>query len=113
MQVPVIHGFFCVDHDPIEEWQPEDPSDVDVRVDVYIGPDENPSGMYFTAHITTSKILRTGMYKNYLGPEIEEYSWAGAKNWIESYVAGCAAYSWEQVIDNLRKRLYWEYEGMH
>jgi len=112
MQLPVIHGFYNSAHDPIEKWVPENPTDVDVWIDVYIGPDNRVSGEFFVAHVATETALRRQGYKNYAGPRLTSYSWDLFDSWIKDIVLQCHGGDWLEMTDKLRRYLHWEYEGM-
>lgn len=84
MKRPVIHGYSCSDHDPIEEWVPENCGEVDIYVDVYLGPDTGPASQFFTFNVVTYGMLkmRQGNFK-YICP-VYEYSWIGVEDWVSS-----------------------------
>ena len=112
-KVPTKHGYFCSDHNPIEEWQPGDPTNVDCWVDIYLGPDDEPSGTFFSFHVVTHKALSnlTGPEKKYL-VVLPLYSWKSVDEKIDSILEKCKGYDWSDMCEKLRPYLHWEYEGM-
>ena len=114
LKKPVISGFFCTDHDPIEEWVPKDPFDVDFYLDIYLGPDERPSGEFFTVHVLTVKRVR--QMRNFKKMKyvimLEEYSWDTIYNKIDEILEECRGHDWLEMTDKLREHFHWEYEGM-
>lgn len=111
---PVIHGFYCSDHDPIEKWIPSDITSIDFWMDIYLGPDNNPSGEYFSVHVMSTKNIRN--IRNFKNKkyilEIQEYSWGNIINKIDAILDNCNGNNWQEMTEKLRKYFYWEYEGM-
>lgn len=53
---PIIISYDCTDHDPIEEWVPDDVFDIDFWMNFTIGPD-NKGGDNFQVHVVTPNNL--------------------------------------------------------
>ena len=42
----------------------------------------------------------------------EDYSWANLRTFLEEEVEKCQGDSWEESLECLRKRFFWEYENI-
>ncbi|MDD9926266.1 MAG: Imm8 family immunity protein [Rhodospirillaceae bacterium] len=104
------HGYIASDHHPIEEWQPDDPSDVDIWVDIYLGPDENPSGVFFTFRVVTPIVLSRlkRSEKKYL-IVVPYYSFDAMDQQVDLVIEKCQGRDWSEMCEKLRKHLHWEY----
>jgi len=63
---PEIKFWDCIAHDPIEEWEPEDPSMVEFWCCIAIGLENEEGSDYFHIHVTTEKMLSQLSDKKYL-----------------------------------------------
>jgi hypothetical protein len=112
--VPVLKGWDCVDHDPIDEYKPATES-VCYALALRIGPDDSSGGDFYYVTVATPEGLRE------LQPRSEgstagvpiilsDYSWQQVLTAVENRLAECADYGWPRVQDRLRAQFRWEYE---
>lgn len=111
MNKPQIIECWCDDHENIEEWVPEDPSDFDFFLGITIGNDQHV-GDDFTVHVLSPNNIQAGTNaKKYL-IVMPTYSWGALTKEIECILNKCADISWFGMQEKLAKNLHWEYEGM-
>ncbi|WP_036090709.1 Imm8 family immunity protein [Leptospira sp. B5-022] len=114
MKIPVIRAFDDVDHDPIKDWIPEDPYDIDICIRFSIGPSDEMGIDYFDGHFITKNYEEE--YASYLQPRyflIERYSLPVILEMVTLFIETCSRPDWEQTAQAIGKRLSWEYEGYH
>ena len=114
LRKPTKHGFVCIDHEPIEEWQPEDPLNAECWIDIYLGTDDAPGSDYFTFHVVTHRALA-----DIQGPEQKKYlvvlpyySWSLVEERVDAILDQCKGRDWQEMCDHLRKFFHWEFEDM-
>ncbi|WP_413664746.1 Imm8 family immunity protein [Microbulbifer sp. CNSA002] len=104
-----INSYDCVDHDPIDQWVPNDPYDVDIWVNFRIGPDTE-SGDNFQVHIVTPNNLH-GKGSTKYAIILYEYSWKKVLRTVESMLEQCQCTSWIGISRQLANLMHWEYEN--
>lgn len=106
---PVIVNFDCADHDPIDSWQPSDPSVVDFWMNFTIGTDPS-AGDNFQVHIVTKAALSgeaTGKHTIVL----DRYDWDSVLSEVECLLEQCSGSNWSEISEKLSKHMYWEFEN--
>jgi len=111
MGVPVIHGYFSSDFDPIDKWIPNDVSRVSIFIDVYLGPDIKPSGEYFTINVVTNKMFECGVTVNKYQCVLDQYDWDSVKKWVGEVTAKCDGNNWAEMADKLSHFMLWEFQS--
>ena len=86
LRKPVIRGWDCTDHDPIEDWVPDDPALVEYWCNVAIGIEGENGANNFQVHVVTEEMLSQIENKNFLI--------------VLPYYEG-----WSQVLDAINVRL--------
>ncbi len=109
MLKPVVVGFDCVEHDPIEEWVPPDPFDVDCWVNFTIGLDESAGDNFLVRIVTPNNLCGPNAAKNAV--VVNEYSWSKALAAIERVLEESQGISWPGICHELSKRMLWEYDS--
>ena len=112
LQIPRIISFDCADHDPIEEWVPSDPYDVEIWVNFQIGLDDSEVGDNFVAHVLTHKAISHAKDKKQISLVLPVYSFELLMTEMQSLLSKSSGSDWLEIQDKLRGKLHWEYEGM-
>ncbi|WP_444912473.1 Imm8 family immunity protein [Microbulbifer sp. PAAF003] len=112
MKTPEIKGWDCIDHDPIEEWVPDDPSDVEFWCNIAIGLSGENGADNFQVHIATNKALSRIEDKKYMVVVPYYESWVQVLDVLHSIVAECEDIGWSGMSEQLAKHFHWEYEGV-
>src|SRR5689334_16825352 len=105
---PVIISYDCSDHDPIQAYEPLDPTDVDFWMTFTIGPDQT-GGDNFQVHIVTPNNLRGANAGKY-AIVINYYEWSSVLDEVEKILDSCRGTDWREIAENLAKSLHWEFE---
>jgi hypothetical protein len=105
---PIIISYDCTDHDPIEQWVPNDPFDVDIWINFTIGPNSK-SGDNFLARVITSNNLH-GKDSDKYAVILTEYSWANVIYEINRFLEMCSGNNWLEISEKLSKFMHWEYQ---
>ncbi|GAA6168385.1 Imm8 family immunity protein [Sessilibacter corallicola] len=111
-KTPEIKEWDCVNHDPIEEWIPDDPLDVEFWCRLRIGIKEENDADNFDVHVATHKAVSRLKDKNYLFVIPYYESWNSVHRCLESVVQQCVGENWLAVCEQLSERFRWEFEGM-
>ena len=106
---PIIIDFDCADHDPIDEWVPSDPFDVDFWMNFTFGYDQT-GGDNFQVHIVSHKNLRGPNPEKY-AIIIHEYSWQAVLESVNEILQKCQGKDWDEVSKKLSMFMYWEFEN--
>jgi hypothetical protein len=106
---PVIVNYDCWDHDPIESYEPMDPTDVDYWMTFTIGPDRT-AGDLFQVHIVTPGNLRGANAGKY-AIVLNYYDWSSVLSEVEGILDRCRGRDWGETCEKLAKHFYWEYEN--
>ena len=112
LKKPEIKSWDCVDHDPIDEWEPDDPSMVEYWCNIAIGIEGEDGADNFEVHVVTERML----------PQIEDKSnllvlpyyegWNQVLTALNTKISGITALNWVGMSEDLSKIFAWEYEGM-
>lgn len=121
MITPKIKDYFSTDLAVIDEtvfsWSPEDPTNVYLAMDLYIGDAQTESADIFQVVIATP----AGLSENFKYFEIIDgrfhiivpsYDWAQIREHFEKTVKKCAAVDWSETAANLSRHFAWEYEDL-
>ena len=108
-----VRGYFCSDRPDFETWRPERAEDVFLTLDFYIGCAGGEGTDIFSIVIATPQAIR-GRPERRKGKllVVQQYDWQTIKGTLEEWVAACERLTWEEVVDCLRQRFSWEFEGM-
>ena len=110
LQQPVIKSFDCVDHDPIDEWIPVDPFDVDFWMNFSIGVEESKGADNFQVHVVTHETIKNTKDKKYM-IVLDSYSWPKLLKQVEDILMKCEGYDWSDISEKLSKYFYWEFDN--
>lgn len=111
---PCLKGFDCLDHDPIEDWSPEDDSDVHYHLCLHIGPEGDIGAEYFYVEIATPQAINRQNLGSVLRKHrlvFNPYSWSSVLERVQSILSECNGSDWLQCTRLLCERFNWEYDG--
>ena len=112
MKTAKIKSWDCIEHDPIEEWIPDDRSDVEFWCNIAIGIDGENGSDNFQVHIATHKAVSRIENKDHLVVVPYYENWPQVLELLQSIVSQCGDVGWSGMSGQLSKHFYWEYEGM-
>ena len=107
-----VHGIEANDIPDWPHWSPAGPAEEFQWFTVAIGAESGSGADLFQAAVATRAGLQERRCKSkFVGLLVDRYEPATVERAIREFVAGCKAPSWEDVVDLLRARLFWEYES--
>jgi hypothetical protein len=111
--IPVVHGFGSPDvHLP--SWDPVDPGEACVRVDLRIGAPRQPHAEQFSLTVATPAGLRAARSTFVLSERatllLPMFSWVAARLHIEEIVARCRGVDWDECRNKLMRSFVSERE---
>ncbi len=106
---PEILSFECVELEPVQDWIPDDPYDVDFWMTFFIG-EEGKGGDYFYARVATPNNLH-GKNSDKYAIVLTEYSLFSVLDEVNKKLEEIEAEDWAHVADELSKFMKWEYEN--
>ena len=112
MKRPKIKDWDCACHDPIEDWIPSDPFDVEFWCNLSIGIEGEEGADNFSVHIATNKALSRIKDKENLFVISHYENWTKVLAALDSAIEDCSDINWAGISARLAKRFYWEYQGV-
>lgn len=109
MLEPEIKGWDCIEHDPIEDWIPEDKAAVDIWCNFAIGLRGSGGGDNFSVRVITEAEIRHVNDHRFLLIVPYYESWSQILMQVRREIADCKGLSWAQVSEQLARRFKWEY----
>ena len=110
-----IKDYVSTDVESFWEWQPDDPTDVILNIDIYIGPENDDFQQIFQFVLVTpnalSRLLESQPILN--GRHywfMESFDWESLEQELERVVRECVGNNWEEVAALLSRHFHWEYE---
>ncbi len=107
--IPIILSYDCVEHDPIDNWIPDDVYDVDLYINFTIGTD-NTAGDNFLLRVVTPNNLQ-GQNASQHSIVIHEYSFINVMQKVEDILQQCQGSHWQEISEKLAKFMSWEFDG--
>lgn len=104
---PVIISYDCVDHDPIDEWVPEDLHDFDFWMNFTIGPDFIGGDNFLVRIVSPSNLNGQMIAKHSI--VLIQYSLESVLVEVEKFLSGAEGENWMDVSGMLSKSMQWEY----
>lgn len=111
---PQLKGQDCADHDPIEAWQPADPTGVNYSLCLHIGPEDQQGADLFYVHVLSEaaalqldidRIKRRN--KEII---VEDYSWSAVMSEVDQILRKVEGASWNEIARKLGQSFDWEFE---
>src|SRR5579871_3738684 len=108
-----IKGITCADIEHWETWQPDDPQEVFLALELSIGPIGSDASDLFQIVVATPQSLngRPDRRKCKLFV-VQHYDGVEIRNTFDRWLKECERPDWEATVDCLRCRFDWEYDGM-
>jgi hypothetical protein len=103
-----ILSYDCADLDPIQNWVPDDPYDVDFWMNFTIGPDTK-GGDNFQVHIVTPNNLQDKDSDKH-AIVVKEYEFSSVLKAVENMLDQSQGENWSEISEKLSKLMYWEFE---
>ena len=108
-----IKGIDCSDVPEFRTWVPSSPSQVYLPITLSIGMEDSRGAEFFGIVIATSQGMQgKPERRNAKLLMVRSYVWSEIETILTSWVEGSTGVSWPQIVDELRKKFDWEYEGM-
>jgi len=111
LKTPIIKSWDCTDHDPIDEWVPDDPSMVEFWCNVAIGIEGEKGADNFEVHVVTEAMLPQIEEKKYLLVVPYYEGWNQIIEALNTKIKEINELNWLAMSDKLSKMFHWEYEG--
>lgn len=112
--MPLLKAQDCFDHDPIEKWQPNAPTDVDYWLCLHIGPTESEGADLFYVNVLTESAA------DQLAPEelasrkkiiLSEYSWSAVLSAVNKIIQSAEGPDWSAIASKLCQSFDWEFDN--
>lgn len=109
---PEIKDVHCSDVVDLARWIPLSPADVFLPIELSIGPAGSAAADLFAIIVATPQAIhgRPERPKPKL-LVIQRYDWQEVWATLERWVSECERPTWDRVLDCLRSRFNWEFEG--
>ena len=111
MKTPEIKSWDCTEHDPIDQWKPEDPERVGFWCNLTIGIQGQEGGDNFMVQVATHKVVPQLQDKTNLVVIPYYESWEATLTVLQEILAQCADFDWSGISEKLAKHFHWEYQG--
>jgi hypothetical protein len=112
---PLLKGQDCVDHDPIEAWQPTDPADVNYSLCLHIGPAEQQGADLFYVNILSEaaafQLDVDGIMRRKKVLIVTDYSWDAVMDEVDLILHKVEGASWVEIAQKLGQCFDWEFEN--
>lgn len=107
-----VRGIEANDLPDWPRWSPSGPADEFQWFTVAVGPPGEPGADMFQVPVATPLGLRERRRKGkFVGLVVDRLEPEAVERAISDFVAGSRAPTWQGVVEQLRSRMVWEYEG--
>ena len=110
-----IKDYVSTDQDKFWDWKPEEPTNIFLNIDLYIGPKHSEGAEIFQCVVATPKGLsnflshaRITSGRHYF--LIERWNWDELKAFFENLISTCQSEDWAMTSLKLSRHFKWEYE---
>ena len=95
-------------------WQPEDPANVTHWFSVEIGDEDSAGSERFQVLVATRQAIRERPNKHepFKGLCLEPFDPGAVERLLREHVSRICGERWHDIVEQLRKTMSWEYEGM-
>ena len=109
---PVIKSWDCPDHDPLEDWVPEDRAVTDFWINLAIGIEGEAGADNFQVHVVTRRALSQVGNKEFILvlPYYEGVDQVISA--INERIGSIQELSWDAVAKRLSAMFRWEFDGL-
>lgn len=101
-----------VEEENLDNWKPQNPRSVALRLILQIGWDDDPGSNDFDVYCITNDLRDAIKMKSRAVIYCEEFEWSKIKESILNILKKCEGPTWDESVEKLRKKFIWEYEGM-
>lgn len=111
---PELKAQDCTDHDPIEDWRPANPAEVDYWLCLHIGAVDEPGAELFYVNVlseTAAALVDSDELALRKTIVLKDYSWNSVVNAVEEILQQISGESWEEMALQLSRRFDWEFEN--
>ena len=111
---PLLKAQDCFDHDPIEAWQPDDPTYVDYQLCLHIGPaDQKGADLFYVNVLSEGAASRLGARELASRKKIvvENYSWGAVMHAVDDILLQINEPDWNQAAQKLSQCFDWEFDN--
>lgn len=109
LKKPVIRGWDCADHDPIDEWIPDDPARVNYWCNVAIGVEGEDGADDFQVRVVTEQLLSQVEDRSFLIVLPYYEGWAQVLDAINERLDDIQELNWAGMQEPLAKLFFHEY----
>lgn len=111
---PQLKGHDCTDHDPIEEWRPRDPAQVDYWLCLHIGTDDHEGADLFYVNILSeaaARKLEAAELARRKKIVVTDYSWSAVARAVGDILHQIEGADWSEIAGKLSQKFDWEFEN--
>lgn len=105
----IINSYHCLEHDPIEDWQPENPADINVSINFTIGLEATSRDNFLLHVITPSQ--QVGSLPTKYTLVIDYFKIQIILTSVQDMLEQCQGNSWEDITQKLSQFMQWEFEN--
>lgn len=106
---PIILSCLCVEYDPINEWIPDDPLNVDFHMNFTIGLEKTAGDKLHVRVITKNCIQEHQRIERAI--VLNTYSWPLLLDAVETILENSQGKDWAEISTKLSKQMDWEFEN--
>lgn len=112
-----IKDYVATEKDEFWLWKPEDPKDVKLDIDLYIGPTGEDHSHMFSFTLLTLKRVEVSLEKQSVFNcrscwIVKEFNWPEIEKEITEFINKFEFASWKEASNALSRYFSWEYEGI-
>ena len=108
LRTPVIVDYHCIEHDPIDEWQPADPKDVDLLLTLTIGLDASAGALFYVRVATHRRLSRHSPPDDHT-IVVQEFQWDVVLDRVQAILDECRGRDWDDIAEKLSRHMQYEY----
>lgn len=107
MMKAVINHYDCLEHDPIDQWQPEDPSDINISINFNIGLVAT-AGDNFLLHVVTANQQPDEQMEPYT-LVVDKFNMPAILASVDGMLEQCQGENWPDIAGQLSRLMQWEF----
>lgn len=105
----IINSYDCLEHDPIDDWQPENPCDIAISINFNIGINATAGDNFLLHVITPSQQVGSQPAKYTL--VVDHFNIQTILADVQNMLEQCQGNSWEEVAQKLSQFMQWEFDN--
>ncbi|MBL7981406.1 MAG: hypothetical protein JNL52_06295 [Flavobacteriales bacterium] len=111
---PKLKGQDCLDHDPIEKWEPTNDGFVNYWLCLHLGPEDQEGSDLFYVNIL-SEVAADQLDAHELSGRkkiiLKDYSWSAVMVSVREILQQVEGSTWDEVAQKLGQKFNWEFEN--